>query len=126
MTERTFMIVGRELAGAKALEELRAQGFDGRVIVLGSEAERPYERPPLTKDYLRGESPREKAYVHEDGFYADRDSKRAATSADVSPRPTSVPSSAATSTGSRRHGSLATGTPEVSPDGCSKKGALRP
>src|SRR6476469_5890476 len=72
MSERTFMIVGASLAGAKAAEELRERGFDGRVVLLGSEAERPYERPPLSKDYLRGESPRENAYVHEDGFYADR------------------------------------------------------
>jgi 3-phenylpropionate/trans-cinnamate dioxygenase ferredoxin reductase component len=73
MSEQTFMIVGASLAGAKAAEELRERGFDGRVVLLGSEAERPYERPPLTKDYLRGESPREKAYVHEEGFYAERD-----------------------------------------------------
>jgi 3-phenylpropionate/trans-cinnamate dioxygenase ferredoxin reductase component len=72
MSVRTFMIVGASLAGAKAAEELRERGFDGRVVVLGAEAERPYERPPLTKDYLRGESPRERAYVHEDGFYAAR------------------------------------------------------
>src|SRR6185312_7310769 len=72
MSEQTYMIVGASLAGAKAAEELRERGFDGRVVLLGSEPERPYERPPLTKDYLRGESPREKAYVHEDGFYTDR------------------------------------------------------
>jgi 3-phenylpropionate/trans-cinnamate dioxygenase ferredoxin reductase subunit len=71
MTERTFIIVGAALAGAKAAEELRERGFDGRVLLLGSEPERPYERPPLTKDYLRGESPREKAYVHDEGFYAE-------------------------------------------------------
>ncbi len=65
----TFIIVGASLAGAKAAEELRSQGFDGRVLLLGAERERPYERPPLTKDYLRGESEREKAYVHEQGFY---------------------------------------------------------
>jgi len=69
MSEQTFMIVGAGLTGAKAAEELRERGFDGRVVMVGSEGERPYERPPLTKDYLRGESPREKAYVHEDGFY---------------------------------------------------------
>jgi 3-phenylpropionate/trans-cinnamate dioxygenase ferredoxin reductase component len=73
MSKPTFMIVGASLAGAKAAEELRERGFDGRVVLLGSEAERPYERPPLTKDYLRGESPREKAYVHEEGFYAERE-----------------------------------------------------
>src|ERR1019366_303225 len=50
-------------------DDPRTQGFDGRVLLLGSEHERPYERPPLTKDYLRGESEREKAYVHEQDFY---------------------------------------------------------
>jgi 3-phenylpropionate/trans-cinnamate dioxygenase ferredoxin reductase subunit len=73
MTDRTFVIVGASLAGAKAAEELRQQGFDGRVVLIGAEPDRPYERPPLTKDYLRGESPREKAYVHEEGFYADQE-----------------------------------------------------
>ena len=52
-------------------EELRTQGFDGRLLLIGAEPERPYERPPLTKDYLRGESAREKTYVHEQGFYKD-------------------------------------------------------
>ncbi|HWG09369.1 MAG TPA: FAD-dependent oxidoreductase [Solirubrobacteraceae bacterium] len=69
MNEQTFIIVGASVAGSKAAEELRAAGFDGRVLLIGAESERPYERPPLTKDYLRGESPREKAYVHEPGFY---------------------------------------------------------
>jgi 3-phenylpropionate/trans-cinnamate dioxygenase ferredoxin reductase component len=73
MTERTFIILGASLAGAKAAEELRERGFDGRVVLVGSEEERPYERPPLTKDYLRGESDRDKAYVHEPGFYEDHD-----------------------------------------------------
>src|SRR3977135_4219920 len=69
MTERTFIILGASLAGAKAAEELREQGFDGKLVLVGSESERPYERPPLTKDYLRGESEREKAYVHPGEFY---------------------------------------------------------
>jgi 3-phenylpropionate/trans-cinnamate dioxygenase ferredoxin reductase subunit len=73
MSNRTFVIVGASLAGAKAAEELRTQGFDGRVVLLGAEPERPYERPPLTKDYLRGESEREKAYVHAAGFYAEHE-----------------------------------------------------
>ena len=60
MSKRTFVIVGASLAGAKAAEELRDRGFDGRVVLIGTEPERPYERPPLTKDYLRGESEREK------------------------------------------------------------------
>lgn len=73
MSEQTHVIVGASLAGAKAAAELRERGFDGRVVLVGAEDERPYERPPLTKDYLRGESPREKAYVHEEGFYAEHD-----------------------------------------------------
>ncbi|HSC03525.1 MAG TPA: FAD-dependent oxidoreductase [Solirubrobacteraceae bacterium] len=73
MSKQTFVIVGAGLAGAKAAEELRERGFDGRVVLIGSEAERPYERPPLSKDYLRGESKREKAYVHPAGFYADHE-----------------------------------------------------
>jgi 3-phenylpropionate/trans-cinnamate dioxygenase ferredoxin reductase subunit len=73
MSERTFIIVGASLTGAKAAEELRARGFDGRVVLIGSEPERPYERPPLTKDYLRGESERDKDHVHEAGYYAEHD-----------------------------------------------------
>jgi 3-phenylpropionate/trans-cinnamate dioxygenase ferredoxin reductase component len=65
----THVIVGAGLAGAKAAEALREEGFDGRIVLIGDEAEQPYERPPLSKDYLRGESPRESARVHPDGFY---------------------------------------------------------
>jgi 3-phenylpropionate/trans-cinnamate dioxygenase ferredoxin reductase subunit len=71
--DQTFVIVGASLTGAKAAEELRTEGFDGRVVLVGTEAERPYERPPLSKEYLRGEAGREKVYVHEAGFYAERD-----------------------------------------------------
>jgi 3-phenylpropionate/trans-cinnamate dioxygenase ferredoxin reductase component len=71
--DRTFLIVGASLAGAKAAETLRAEGFDERVILVGAEDERPYERPPLSKDYLRGEIDRERVYVHPEGFYAEHD-----------------------------------------------------
>ena len=67
----THVIVGAGLAGAKTAELLREEGFDGRIILIGGEPERPYERPPLSKDYLRGEADREKARVHDEGFYAD-------------------------------------------------------
>ena len=70
-TDQTFVIVGASLAGAKAAETLRAEGFDGRVVLIGEEAERPYERPMLSKEYLRGEKPAAKLYVHDEGFYAD-------------------------------------------------------
>jgi 3-phenylpropionate/trans-cinnamate dioxygenase ferredoxin reductase component len=71
--DRTFVIVGASLAGAKAAETLRAEGFDERVVLIGAEHERPYERPPLSKDYLRGEVDRETVYVHPEGFYAEHD-----------------------------------------------------
>jgi 3-phenylpropionate/trans-cinnamate dioxygenase ferredoxin reductase subunit len=66
------VIVGAGLAGAKAAETLRDEGFDGRVVLIGDEPERPYERPPLSKGYLRGESPRDDARVHPSGYYSDR------------------------------------------------------
>jgi 3-phenylpropionate/trans-cinnamate dioxygenase ferredoxin reductase subunit len=66
---RRFVIVGASLAGAKAAETLRKEGFEGSVALVGEEAERPYERPPLSKEFLRGEAGPEKLYVHADGFY---------------------------------------------------------
>ena len=67
----THVIVGAGLAGAKAAEALRAEGFDGRIVLIGDEAEQPYERPPLSKEYLRGESARDAAHVHPASFYQD-------------------------------------------------------
>jgi 3-phenylpropionate/trans-cinnamate dioxygenase ferredoxin reductase component len=67
----TFVIVGASLAGAKAAETLRDEGFDGRIVLIGAEAERPYERPPLSKEYLRGEAGREKIWVHDDASFYD-------------------------------------------------------
>jgi 3-phenylpropionate/trans-cinnamate dioxygenase ferredoxin reductase subunit len=73
MTDReTFAMVGASLAGAKAAEALRDDGFEGRIVLLGAEDERPYERPELSKKYLRGEVDRESLYVHEARFYADQ------------------------------------------------------
>ncbi|GGM79538.1 NAD(P)/FAD-dependent oxidoreductase [Dactylosporangium sucinum] len=72
--ERTFVIVGASLAGAKAAETLRAEGFTGAVLLIGEETERPYERPPLSKGYLQGsEEAREKAFVHPMSWYAEHD-----------------------------------------------------
>jgi 3-phenylpropionate/trans-cinnamate dioxygenase ferredoxin reductase component len=70
--QRTFVIVGAALCGAKAAETLRDEGFDGRVVLIGTEADRPYERPPLSKEYLRGEA-EERPYVHDEGFYPERE-----------------------------------------------------
>jgi 3-phenylpropionate/trans-cinnamate dioxygenase ferredoxin reductase component len=70
----TFVIVGAGMAGGKAVETLREEGFDGRIVLLGAEPERPYERPPLSKDYLRGEAERGGVYLQEDGgWYAEHD-----------------------------------------------------
>src|SRR4051794_39562328 len=70
---QTHLIVGAALAGAKTAEALREEGFEDRIVLIGQEPELPYERPPLSKDYLRGESPRDKARVHADGFYEDNE-----------------------------------------------------
>ena len=58
-TDTTYVIAGASLAGAKAAQTLRAEGFDGPLILIGAESERPYERPPLSKDYLLGKAERD-------------------------------------------------------------------
>jgi 3-phenylpropionate/trans-cinnamate dioxygenase ferredoxin reductase subunit len=69
----TYLIVGASLAGAKAAEALRGEGFDGPLIMIGEENERPYERPPLSKDYLLGKAERETVYVHPQQWYTEHD-----------------------------------------------------
>ncbi|MEU3371462.1 FAD-dependent oxidoreductase [Streptomyces sp. NPDC006660] len=71
--DRTFVIVGGGLAGAKAAETLRAEGFSGRVILIGDEREHPYERPPLSKGFLAGKEERDSLFTHEPAWYAQRD-----------------------------------------------------
>jgi len=71
MSGNAYVIAGAGLAGAKAAETLRAEGFDGPVVLIGDEEERPYERPPLSKDYLVGKAERETIYVHPENWYAD-------------------------------------------------------
>ncbi len=71
--EQTFVIVGGGMAGAKAAETLREEGFNGRVVLIGAESLRPYERPPLSKDYLRGETEQEKVHVHGEAYYGEHD-----------------------------------------------------
>ena len=69
--ESTYVIVGASLTGAKAAETLREEGFDGNIVLLGEEHERPYERPPLSKGYLLGKDDRSSIFVHEEGWYAE-------------------------------------------------------
>ena len=69
---RTFVIVGGGLAGASAAATLRADGFDGRVVLVGSEHEEPYIRPPLSKEYLRGEADESTLRVNEPALYREQ------------------------------------------------------
>jgi NADPH-dependent 2,4-dienoyl-CoA reductase/sulfur reductase-like enzyme len=65
----SVVVVGGGLAAAKAVEELRSQGFAGRVVLLTEEPHLPYERPPLSKGYLLGDQELEKAFVHTAPWY---------------------------------------------------------
>jgi 3-phenylpropionate/trans-cinnamate dioxygenase ferredoxin reductase subunit len=67
---RTFVIVGAGLAGAAAAAGLREQGFDGRLVMVGNEPHPPYERPPLSKEYLRGEQ-NEPIYARPSEWYEE-------------------------------------------------------
>src|SRR5271157_4762524 len=71
--DEAFVIVGASLAGANAALALRDEGFDGRVILIGDETDLPYERPPLSKDYLMGKSGREKLFAQPDDWYGAHD-----------------------------------------------------
>ncbi|MQA01286.1 MAG: NAD(P)/FAD-dependent oxidoreductase [Streptosporangiales bacterium] len=69
--EPTFLVVGASLAGAKAAERMRKGGFDGRLVLVGEEDERPYERPPLSKGYLLGNEARDEGFVHAASWYEE-------------------------------------------------------
>jgi 3-phenylpropionate/trans-cinnamate dioxygenase ferredoxin reductase subunit len=89
-SDQTHVIVGGGLAGAKAVETLREEGFDGPVVLIAAEDVDPYERPPLSKEYLRGEAGREKIWALDEGWYAEHDVDlrlgRSATALDTSAR----------------------------------------
>ena len=104
--DQTFVIVGGGLAGAKAAETLRAEGFTGRVILICDERDHPYERPPLSKGYLLGKEERDSVFVHEPAWYAQqrrrtapRPDRRRASTAPRRPSAsaTTAPSSTTTS-----------------------------
>ena len=71
--EVEFVIVGGGVAAAKAAEGFRAAGGEGPGVVLAAEPELPYERPPLSKEFLRGEAGREKTRTHDEAWYRDHD-----------------------------------------------------
>jgi NADPH-dependent 2,4-dienoyl-CoA reductase/sulfur reductase-like enzyme len=68
----SIVIVGGGLAGAKAAEALREQGYDGRLVLVAAERHLPYERPPLSKDYLAGNTARDDFEVHDQAWYDDQ------------------------------------------------------
>jgi 3-phenylpropionate/trans-cinnamate dioxygenase ferredoxin reductase component len=68
-----FVIVGASMAGGAAATTLRGEGFEGRIVLIGDEPHAPYERPPLSKDYLRGETPLDHFTLHPDDWYGEND-----------------------------------------------------
>ncbi len=69
---RSIVVVGASLAGATAAGTLREEGYDGRLVLIGAEADAPYERPPLSKELLRGEQALEDAYVRPPAWYEEQ------------------------------------------------------
>ena len=69
--EVDFLLVGGGLASANCAAELRKRGAEGSILLAGREPEPPYERPPLSKEYLRGEAGREDAYVNPPSWYEE-------------------------------------------------------
>ncbi|MBF6440246.1 NAD(P)/FAD-dependent oxidoreductase [Nocardia cyriacigeorgica] len=72
MTE-TYVVVGASLAGARAAETLRAEGFEGRIVLVGNEFHLPYDRPPLSKEVILGRKEPEQTHLHPAEFYANND-----------------------------------------------------
>jgi NADPH-dependent 2,4-dienoyl-CoA reductase/sulfur reductase-like enzyme len=71
--EPAFVIIGASLAGAKAAETLREEGFAGSIVLIGSEDVRPYERPPLSKGVLLGNDDESSVFVHDENWYSEHD-----------------------------------------------------
>jgi 3-phenylpropionate/trans-cinnamate dioxygenase ferredoxin reductase component len=69
---QTFVVVGAGVGGGAAVQALRQEGFDGRLVLIGAEPHPPYERPPLSKEYLRGEQGREALPLLDQGWYAEQ------------------------------------------------------
>src|SRR5213594_3279532 len=72
MNPRRIVIIGAALAGATAAVTLRDEGFDGEIQLIGAERQLPYNRPPLSKGYLRGEESLDDQLVNPAGVYAEK------------------------------------------------------
>ncbi|MDH5314405.1 MAG: FAD-dependent oxidoreductase, partial [Actinomycetota bacterium] len=73
MAASSCVIVGGSLAGATAAATLREEGFDGRLVIVGAEPLPPYERPALSKEFLRGEQSLEEQYVRPESWYDEHE-----------------------------------------------------
>jgi 3-phenylpropionate/trans-cinnamate dioxygenase ferredoxin reductase subunit len=71
-SSKTIVIVGASLAGVRAAESLRTEGFDGRVVLIGEEPDHPYQRPPLSKGYLSGQADLDDVYLHSSNWYDEQ------------------------------------------------------
>src|SRR6202158_4923962 len=71
-----YVIVGANLAGGTAAITLREEGFDGEIVLIGAEPHPPYERPPLSKEYLQGVKPFEDALLKPPDFYEGHNIQR--------------------------------------------------
>jgi len=69
--EVDFLLIGGGMASANCAAELRRRGADGSILLVGREPEPPYERPPISKEYLRGDAERAEAYVNEPSWYEE-------------------------------------------------------
>lgn len=67
-----FVVIGAGQAGSSLVAKLRADGFDGKITLVGAEPEPPYQRPPLSKGYLLGEISKERLFLRPESFYADQ------------------------------------------------------
>src|SRR3954467_1591723 len=69
--EVDFLLIGGGMASAHCAAELRKRGTEGSILLVGREPEPPYERPPVSKEYLRGEAERADAYVNPVSWYEE-------------------------------------------------------
>ncbi len=65
---RTIAVVGASLAGLRAVETLRRDGYEGQIVWIGAERQLPYDRPPLSKEVLRGDWEAERTALRKQGF----------------------------------------------------------
>ena len=86
----SVLVVGGGFAAGHAVTTLRAEGFAGGITVVGAEPHLPYERPPLSKDYLQGKAERDSVFVHPASWY----SEHAWTCGSGTARPRSIPAPA--------------------------------